>query len=915
MQKAKTEMVYRNTPIVPKTYCTISPTNVATKGVWIGDRLVLDLCANSGILSSLMTVLAILVFSLVYQDIYSQDTFLQSRPIQGNLIVTKDRQETIQIELKAEAPVTRIVASCRYSYGQNDEETREQELTFVDDQSNGDIVAGDNIYTSNELKLHYENWIHTYFIRQLDITLEFYDQMGDLQGSDRIFLPYIVIDTNFLAEVPDFTVNYLTADSTIVHIDNAIYIEFEKNIRKYIDADRHFTADFYDEELWMEDVYDSIWQQRFFTDLGSGQFGLDGLNSSVYSFPINGGSGNYYFVENKTGNSSFRSMFENSTVIHELFHMFQPHFNDYLNENIPGNPFYQAGGPVHNLVQFFGQSGFGRTYPLSYSYPNLCPEHFDDLVRTENGWEVTVHGPCDTTGLNLVDGIEENVHSNFELFLMNLLPPESLPDTMYFGTNPESESRRESVTWKFDSLVTVSRDQMTELRELWYTRDNQTFEKYYDADCKNILISFHGSGKLTYEELKVLHLLSDEMVAKEMRMAHPGWTNWGYKDDVYHRYISYEEATLGLGKLTNRFPLPSGFFKGDTCEIKDSICNGQAYSFAGQLLTMGGTYTDTLIGNSGCDGVIILHLSIVDEYETIITDSICHGETYDFNGQALSVAGTYQETFSSAGGCDSVVILHLSVLPRQETNISDIICHGDTYDFNGQALSVAGTYQETFSSAGGCDSIVTLHLSVLPRQETNIFDIICQGETYYFNDNIISTHGTYVDSLLSAVGCDSVVTLHLSILDDIKTIITDTICEGETYDFNSDIISKVGTYMDTLVIASGCDSVVTLELSVLPKSTAFCETTTAKNLTEDFAMLYPNPATDRIYLENLKTSKVSNIRLYNQLGQIIILRDVISLPDQRFLLILNEGCSHGLYYLRYQVGSREEVRPFAIIGK
>ena len=97
--------------------------------------------------------------------------------------------------------------------------------------------------------------------------------------------------------------------------------------------------------------------------------------------------------------------------------------------------------------------------------------------------------------------------------------------------------------------------------------------------------------------------------------------------------------------------------------------------------------------------------------ETAIA-SICQGNTYVFGTQSLTVAGTYNETFTSQAGCDSTVALTLTVNPIYNETATASICQGDTYVFGPQSLTVAGTYNETFTSQAGCDSIVALTLTV-----------------------------------------------------------------------------------------------------------------------------------------------------------------------------------------------------------
>ena len=85
---------------------------------------------------------------------------------------------------------------------------------------------------------------------------------------------------------------------------------------------------------------------------------------------------------------------------------------------------------------------------------------------------------------------------------------------------------------------------------------------------------------------------------------------------------------------------------------------------------------------------------------------------------------------------------------------------------------------------------------------------ICNGQTYDGH----GSSGTYIDTLVATNGCDSIRTLQLTVLSKSFTI-AQSICNGQTYDGHG--IS--GTYIDTLVAANGCDSIRTLQLTVLPK--------------------------------------------------------------------------------------------------
>src|SRR5262249_34986264 len=72
------------------------------------------------------------------------------------------------------------------------------------------------------------------------------------------------------------------------------------------------------------------------------------------------------------------------------------------------------------------------------------------------------------------------------------------------------------------------------------------------------------------------------------------------------------------------------------------------------------------------------------------SESICNGESYFFNNQTLTVSGAYKDTFTTSNGCDSIVTLTLTVDNSFASSFSHSICSGSSYFFNGQNLSTSG---------------------------------------------------------------------------------------------------------------------------------------------------------------------------------------------------------------------------------
>ncbi|MBM3410332.1 MAG: T9SS type A sorting domain-containing protein, partial [Bacteroidetes bacterium] len=198
-----------------------------------------------------------------------------------------------------------------------------------------------------------------------------------------------------------------------------------------------------------------------------------------------------------------------------------------------------------------------------------------------------------------------------------------------------------------------------------------------------------------------------------------------------------------------------------TTIINQSICAPDSYSFNGQSYSATGTYTATLTNAAGCDSVITLSLTVKQPSASYLTDTICSGNTYTFNGQAYTASGIYTATLSNAVGCDSVVTLNLIVASNLSSSISATICAPSVFVFGGQNLSTTGVYTHTFVSSRGCDSIVTLSLFVNQPSFTTISDTICFPNTYSVGGLLFSSTGIYTIRLTNQVNCDSVISLNL----------------------------------------------------------------------------------------------------------------------------------------------------------
>lgn len=198
--------------------------------------------------------------------------------------------------------------------------------------------------------------------------------------------------------------------------------------------------------------------------------------------------------------------------------------------------------------------------------------------------------------------------------------------------------------------------------------------------------------------------------------------------------------------------------------VDTTICAGQSFTLpSGAPVTTAGLYRDTLRYREGCDSAIrVIALNITTTRTLISSDTICQNQRYSLPwGQIVSVAGTYRDTLRTATGCDSLqrtIILAVKTLSTRSNAVT--ICPGRQFQLPwGPVVGSTGIYRDTLRYASGCDSLVQeVRLLVMQAVVSKIDEAICTGQTYRLPwGPVVSTAGIYRDTVKSSNGCDSLV--------------------------------------------------------------------------------------------------------------------------------------------------------------
>ena len=168
----------------------------------------------------------------------------------------------------------------------------------------------------------------------------------------------------------------------------------------------------------------------------------------------------------------------------------------------------------------------------------------------------------------------------------------------------------------------------------------------------------------------------------------------------------------------------------------------------------------------------------------------------------------------SDGFSDINVSVTLHVHPNVEKDVYQTICENDTYSFFGQEVHTPGVYNHTLHTQFGCDSIVHLHLDNWQTYETSTTDHFCQNDQYHFFDQTIDAAGTYYHTLQSVHGCDS--TIRLTLLQDpiYEFEMWESTCEGgQGYLYAGQYLQpRVEPYIFHYPTVKQCDSTIIIHI-------------------------------------------------------------------------------------------------------
>ena len=162
------------------------------------------------------------------------------------------------------------------------------------------------------------------------------------------------------------------------------------------------------------------------------------------------------------------------------------------------------------------------------------------------------------------------------------------------------------------------------------------------------------------------------------------------------------------------------------------------------------------------------------------------------------------------------LILIPSVCTNTSSEIEPSVCESYTTPSGSDTYFESGNYADVLvgQNVCGADSIIQINLTILEPTAGVDLQTACESYTWidnntYTESNMLATH-----MLINAAGCDSLVTLNLVINQPTAGTDAQTACSTFTWIDGNTYLEDNNSATHLLTNAAGCDSLVTLDLTI-----------------------------------------------------------------------------------------------------
>lgn len=206
---------------------------------------------------------------------------------------------------------------------------------------------------------------------------------------------------------------------------------------------------------------------------------------------------------------------------------------------------------------------------------------------------------------------------------------------------------------------------------------------------------------------------------------------------------------------------------------------------------------------------VAMDIHVKRQYDEIVEEHTTCAPTFHFLDRDYDVPGLYRIPLSTVYGCDSIIMLRLNVGDDIPYDTAVTACEQFTW-LDG-VHDTSGRYEYKVSQPDGCDSLYILNLEIVnPPENAERTWASCDAYPWY---GLLCDHtDDYSWPFVTAEGCEYDSVLHFTLEPIPQATVDTTACD--LFEWKGQSYTVGGTYTITIPVENGCDSLVTLSLTM-----------------------------------------------------------------------------------------------------
>ncbi len=250
----------------------------------------------------------------------------------------------------------------------------------------------------------------------------------------------------------------------------------------------------------------------------------------------------------------------------------------------------------------------------------------------------------------------------------------------------------------------------------------------------------------------------------------------------------------------------------DFVSVSETVCYAKRSPSGRYEWASSGTYKDTIPNANGCDSIVTFNLT-VNRADTVIQVTEC--DVFNSPNHVWTTSGIFHDTVASTGTCDSLMTFDLTINYSSSDSVYASACDIYQSQSGNQTWSTSGNYIDTIQNHVGCDSILFVDLTINSSKVSSVSISSCDTVFSPSGNHKWTLGGIYQDTIPTSRGCDSILTISVDVLKSSSFFVRDTSCGPMQSPSGSFTWTTSGTYQDVITNHLGCDSVLTVELTIV----------------------------------------------------------------------------------------------------